>query len=108
MTDHYILDGRNAVPCDDVLMWAKWYENNNHIVAAWGDRGDVYVSTVFLSIDHGFGGVPLLFETMIFGGPHHQWQDRYSTWQEAAAGHNRVVANVILGKDPDYVPEGNV
>lgn len=54
--------------------------------------GEAEVSTVWLGMDHGWGqGPPLIFETMIFGGPHDQWQDRYSTEEAATAGHRAVV-----------------
>lgn len=56
---------------------------------------DVTVSTVFLGIDHSFGsGPPLLFETMVFGGPLDEEQVRYSTEAEAAAGHKAMVERV--------------
>ena len=57
------------------------------------------VSTVFLAIDHNFGyssnPKPILFETMIFGGPRDQYQERYNTWDEALEGHNRIVNEII-------------
>jgi len=58
------------------------------------DRGRI--STVFLGIDHsfGFGEGPLLFETMVFNGPLDGEQDRYSTWDEAEAGHKAMVERV--------------
>jgi len=58
--------------------------------------GDVSVSTVFLGIDHGWGvsGPPLIFETMVFGGPLDQEQERYYTWTEAVAGHKAMVKRV--------------
>jgi hypothetical protein len=51
---------------------------------------------VFLGLDHqyGFNGPPVLFETMIFGGKHDDYQDRYLTWDEAEAGHERAVKMV--------------
>lgn len=55
--------------------------------------GEVHVSTVFLGMDHGFGGMPLLFETMIFGGELDQFQDRYPTWDMAVAGHAEALAS---------------
>ncbi len=61
------------------------------------------VSTVWLGIDHrGYGdeGPPLIFETMIFGGPHDQYCDRYSTEEAALAGHDRTVAALREGRDP--------
>jgi hypothetical protein len=61
----------------------------------------IWVSTVFLGIDHRFGGEgpPLLFETMIFGGPHDQSQYRCSTWQEAEHMHADACA-LVLGRGP--------
>ena len=57
--------------------------------------GDVDVSTVHLIIDHRFGdGPPLIFETMVFGGPLDEECDRYSTEAEAKAGHAAMVARV--------------
>lgn len=59
--------------------------------------GKCYVSTVFLAIDHAFGdGDPILFETMVFGGPLGGEQERYSTWAEAERGHARLVKAVQL------------
>ena len=52
------------------------------------------VSTVFLSLDHRFEmdkGEPLVFETMIFGGPLDQEQWRWSTPAGARAGHEEAV-----------------
>ena len=54
--------------------------------------GDVEVSTVFLGLNHRYGeGPPLVFETLVFGGPYDGHMDRYSTWREAQAGHAAVV-----------------
>lgn len=56
------------------------------------------VSTVFLGLDHGWGeGPPILFETMVFGGPLDQEMERYCTWDEAVAGHERWVQRVKEG-----------
>ena len=93
----YTLVGKIAVPCLNLLAWAKWFEasrdervvGNAHLVYSLdGQEIKVRVSTVFLGLDHQWGnGPPLLFETMIFGGPHDQNQRRYSTWGEAEDGH---------------------
>jgi hypothetical protein len=59
----------------------------------------VRVSTIFLGLDHnhGPGGPPVLFETMIFA-PNipslDQTQHRYTTYQDAIAGHAQAVARV--------------
>lgn len=95
MTDQYTLNEHTPVPCNDLLEWARWFEKADRRVAQ-NMIGDVCVSTVFLGIDHRFGGLglPLLFETMIFGGIHDQYQDRCSTWEEAEKMHSDAVALV--------------
>lgn len=63
------------------------------------------VSTVWLGLDHQFGsGPPLIFETMVFVVlPSGEWNmseidcGRYSTEEEALAGHER------MAKDHAYV-----
>lgn len=92
MSDRYILDDAgNPVPAPNLMTWSAQFRNPNRIIDVTR-IGGVRVSTVFLGLDHSFGhGPPLLFETMIFGGPHDQYQDRYSTRDEAIAGHQRAV-----------------
>ena len=94
---HYMLtEGKRTVPATDLLEWAEWYETTDRRVAVT-NIGDVRVSTVFLGTDHNWGqGPPLLFETMIFGGPLDEECERYSTWEQAEAGHKCMVerANV--------------
>lgn len=94
MSDKYILEGRTPVRCDDLYKWARWFENGAARRVAFDHVGDgLTVSTVFLGLDHNWGeGPPQLFETMIFGGPHDEYQERYSTWDEAVHGHARAVA----------------
>jgi len=53
------------------------------------------VSTVWLGIDHGFGSVPILFETMVFPAGDFSTEldcTRYSTEAEALRGHAETVA----------------
>lgn len=93
MSDTYILDGHTPVKCD-MMTWARWFETADRHVRDT-IQGDVRVSTVFLGLDHGFGGPPLLFETMAFVGHDSVELDRYATWDEAEAGHARMVAKVF-------------
>jgi hypothetical protein len=95
---NYILDkDGNPVPEPDIRKWADWYEEDKRRVALTilkrPFKDDVSISTVFLGIDHSFsfGGPPILFETMIFGGEHDQWQDRYFTRVESLQGHAEAV-----------------
>ena len=79
--------------CDD--LWGRWFQTADRQVAR-DERDAVVVSTVFLGLDDASGpGRPLLFETMIFGGPHDQDRARYSTWAEATAGHAVMCAKAF-------------
>ena len=84
-------DEKNPIPVEDVLEWATWFDSGNRTVR-FDEVGEVRVSTVFLGLDHSFGGeVPILFETMIFGGVHDGYQGRYATWDEAVKGYIRAL-----------------
>lgn len=53
--------------------------------------GGLVVSTVFLGVDHSFGGTPRWFETMVFRAGESLSCERYETKNEAEAGHQREV-----------------
>ena len=88
MSDLYILEGHKPVRCNGAATWAAWIKGANRRVAK-EERDGVLASTVFLGVDHRFDceGPPILFETMILGGPHDQEQEQYSTWEAAERGH---------------------
>jgi hypothetical protein len=94
----YILnDNGDPVACEDPLTWAKWFETANRRVVRDELPGGS-VSTVFLGLDHAFGGgPPLLWETMVFGGEHDGYCDRYSTLDDALEGHRKAVDLVNSG-----------
>lgn len=87
MSKYYRLCGHTPVPCS-LMEWAQWHEKAENRICCQKQIGDAKVSTVFLGLNHQFGdGPPLLFETMIFGGPHDGYQERCSTWDEALKQH---------------------
>lgn len=101
----YGLRGREVVPLADVNEWAAMFEGPKRFIRQ--DRiGDVFVSTVFLGIDHGLsspGDHPVVFETMAFQQANPErpkslgdelLQDRYCTYDEAERGHARAVRRV--------------
>lgn len=94
MNDYYILEDGKPKLEPDILKWDQWFEKNDrHIDKTENDK--YMISTVFLGIDHSFGGgPPLLFETMVF--KHGDWDDldciRYSSIKDAREGHKTVVA----------------
>lgn len=66
------------------------------------DRGRIEISTVFLVCDHGWGdGPPILWETMVFGGPDDLECRRYRSRDDAIAGHTEVVAFCRSALDVD-------
>lgn len=116
---NFILNDKREAVQVPLLEWAAWFESTDRHVAldhvalrfSWFQKKTIAllnpilklfgysfeesacVSTVFLGIDHNFGdGAPLLFETMIFGGKHNEYQRRYATWTEAEAGHKHAVS----------------
>ncbi len=95
MTHNYILDDNGEpVPCEDVLAFGTWFGNfANRIVKQEHFRG-LWLSTVFLGIDHNFGfdGRPVLWETMVFGKSSDLdcWCRRYQSRQDAIATHERI------------------
>lgn len=92
----YILIGQTPVPEDDLLTWARWFEENDRVVCQ-EQVGATMVSTIFLGLDHQHGeGPPLLFETLLFtDGESEDFQWRCSTWLEAEAQHHEAVKFVI-------------
>lgn len=92
MIQRYTLIGKLPVPCRDLLEWGFWLETADRHVART-NVGCLWVSTVFLGLDHSFGsGEPLLFETIVFNGDEVESQDRCSTWDEAERHHAEAVA----------------
>ena len=94
MSDWYVLDAHhNVVGPVDLQTGAAFLEKRaERVVARTTIAANCDVSTVFLGLDHRFGpGAPLVFETLVFGGPCAGECDRYTTWVEAVEGHARMV-----------------
>lgn len=73
--------------------------------------GRVWVSTVHLSVDHGYDGTPIWYETYIFAANPDAdmvaswgelWGTRYSTEEEATAGHDAAMQMVKSGEWEPY------
>ncbi|HEU0142917.1 MAG TPA: hypothetical protein VFQ79_24570 [Bryobacteraceae bacterium] len=99
MIHYYTLIGQTPVPCDDLLEWARWFEENDRTVMRTRILGLCEVSTVFLGLDHGLpfrlDGPPVLFETAVFWLGEDQWEmARCSTWSEAEEQHRRLCMEV--------------
>ena len=79
--------------------WLEVFAGDRRVGMARTTRGTV--STVFMGIDMGYGmldgSVPILFETMVFGGPLDSSIGRYATLEEARRGHAEWV-KLLAGK----------
>ena len=101
---NYILKNGEPVVEPSLMRWAKWYEKADRHVAqeeiteAGGRiKRKVRISTVFLAVDYGSAekGKPILWETMVFGGKHHEYQERCSGGRkDAEKMHKRVMKMV--------------
>ena len=106
--DKYILKGKKVVECHDLLEWGKWFGTANRIVKQDNLKNGLFVSTVFLGLNHNFlsKGKPILFETMVFTPKRKRKifgrkmkmmigdeldQNRYHTWAESERGHKKMV-----------------
>lgn len=107
----YILDeDGNMVPCEDIRTWGAWlekaYETGARRVGFDELSRGTYVSTVFLGLDHSYSMTktldhkPLIWETMIFGGHHDQYQKRYETREQAQEGHKIALALAKSAEPP--------
>jgi hypothetical protein len=85
----YILDENNKPIRSNIVDCGEWLEKNpERKVVKQEYVDDIWVSTVFLGLDHAWDSdIPVLWETMIFGGEHDQYQDRYTSVEDALEGH---------------------
>ena len=102
----YILDDKgNPVACFDLVKWAEWFEasqKNGARAVAKTSIGDITISTIFLAIDHSFvdkEGLPLLYETMVFGGNRDGDQERSATKGQALQDHIDMIKLVLWDKE---------
>jgi hypothetical protein len=90
--------------------WGQLFANtksHDREVAHTRLPGGVTVSTVWLGIDYRFWrtGAPLIYETMIFGGPHDNYRDHYPNRVAALAGHDQAVkmaSTYVTDKESNY------
>jgi hypothetical protein len=91
----YTLDENNKPVASSAIEYSRWMEQNPTKKALKQEYiGDIYVSTVFLGLDHSWPedeSKPLLWETMIFGGEYDQFMDRYTSVEDALEGHQKAI-----------------
>jgi hypothetical protein len=90
----YTLDENNKpVKSTSVIEAAEWLDKNPEKKAVKQDYiDDIFISTVFLGLDHAWNSeIPVLWETMIFGGEHDPYQERYTSYEDALEGHQTTL-----------------
>lgn len=89
----------------DLITWAGLFEDRVYAQVAFDQVGPFRVSTVWLGLNHNYsGGVPLIFETMIFDTriqvpsihPGETYDEDVAMWRypsevAALAGHDQAV-----------------
>ncbi len=91
----YILEGKEYREAESREEFYAFFEDiGRRTVSKTVVSTGVEVSTVFLGFDHGFSedGPPILFESLVFGGPLDDEMVRYATYDESLAGHRDLVA----------------
>jgi hypothetical protein len=112
MAGYYVLIGKTPYQVFDMTDWGIWLESaikngTKHVKQSY--IGEVLVSTTFLGLDHSFGGsVPILFETLVFGGRLDGEMERYATYEEAEAGHERMCGLVMEAENNPAPPKRNI
>ena len=91
MSEHYDREGRPI----SMAQWAILFGDKDYQRVKATEIGDVTVSTVWLGMNHQWGdGPPLIFETLVFNGPHDGEMARYSTEAAALEGHKAMCEQV--------------
>lgn len=99
-TDKYILDENGEpVPEFNIFKWSNWFHFAKNRQVCRHNLGRVDISTVFLGMDHGWGrGLPVLWETMVFGGQYDGYTARYTSKYGAKHGHQIILKMVLTQK----------
>jgi hypothetical protein len=95
--EFYILEGKKPKQVESLIEWAEWSSKNNRQVKRTELPDGVIVSTIFIGQDTRISKAfpPILFETMIRGGKHDMYIEKYSTWEEAEKGHEKAIRIVF-------------
>jgi hypothetical protein len=92
----------------DLFKWADWFENADNRVVKLDYYGIYKISTVFLGVNYNFedpcGVNPILWETMVFGGPLDNYMKRCGGNKEQAEAMHEEVLQYVKEFDLSGVP----
>jgi len=90
---YYKLDDKyNVVPCS-MEEWTVYFEGKHRLLKNTTIK-DVVISTIFLGINTSGNKKPFLFESMVFGDSDGDYIEKYTSYDEAIAGHNALVSKM--------------
>ena len=103
---YYIPVGRGykEVSFDEYIAISALTKEQDNRRVAFDSFQEFEVSTVFLSINHGFipkgpgNNLPILYETIIIENGEYGDMERYPTWDEAYFGHITTVERILCKK----------
>lgn len=95
----YILDDDNNPKPVDPITSCRWlHDHPERKIVKQTTVQSFFVSTVFLGLDHGYGSVPILWETMVFDlSGADCYMERYSSYADAVQGHDSTIKSVEDG-----------
>lgn len=95
---YFTLDENDNVVPVDKYVWLDLDSVKANRIVKKTEIGEVEVSTIFLGMFFGSEDeVPLVFETVIFGGEFDQSRIRYASKAEALEGHD-IFVKVVKGQ----------
>jgi hypothetical protein len=89
-------DDNNAIPCNDFMECAFVMGDTDRRRVALDTLGDTTISTVFLGIATNIVGPPRMFETLVADENGGEVITRYSSWDEALEGHNKILEEIRM------------
>ncbi len=103
MIFYYVLnDIGEPVLTNDETLWGECMKDVDRCRVGYDEKKGKTVSTAFLGVDHSFerGGPKILWETLVDDPPFYEMEivERYSTLDEAKAGHQKWKERIIDGR----------
>ena len=96
--DRYVLDeAGNPRPEPSRMTWANWFKDSSNWIVKQERIGPSRISTVFLGLDNNFSaeGPPVLWETLVFGGPLADEGGRCAGSREQAEAMHQAMAEKV-------------
>ena len=92
---YYVLDEEGKpVPEPDIVKWGHFFETARRVLRQDRLPNGATVTTAFLGVDTSWSaeGSPVLWGTMISGGSHNWYEERYASREDALTGHLEALA----------------